>query len=75
MNKSNTPISQEAIAIQVVDSRSLLSALLDHYCTTIAAATGKTQVEIREEVFAMANQYKPMVVEMMMKDSAKPGDN
>lgn len=72
-NKQN-PISQEAVAVQVVDSRSLLSALLDHYCKTVGTATGAAPEAIREEVFALANQYKPMVVDMMMKDSDK-GEN
>ena len=77
MNKSDkTPISQEAIAIQVVDSRSLLSAMLDHYCKTVSAISGNTPETIREEVFALANQYKPMVVQMMMSDSdSNPANN
>ena len=75
MTNNQNPLSQEAVAVQVVDSRSLLSALLDHYCKTVSAATGTTPETIREEVFALANQYKPMVLDMMMKDSAKGNNN
>ena len=69
MPASQSPIAPEVIAVQVVDSRALLGAMLDHYCKSMSAISGNSPEAIREEVFAIANEYKPLVVDMMLKDS------
>lgn len=75
MSQNQNPISPEVIAVQVVDSRALLGALLDHYCKSMAVLSGNSPETIREEVFAIANEYKPMVVDMLLKDSKRGLNN